>query len=246
LNIQPIEKREHRDDGQLAVHSIFLTIQGEGPFCGTPCVFVRLAGCNLQCPACDTDYTSKRELIGPGEVLARVNELWRAERWRRGLVVVTGGEPFRQQLDQLFEMLCTNGYYVQVESNGTLQPTPNLGNPATKGWSYSTRPDNRRGVYVVCSPKTGKLHPDIYRVACALKYVVRYGQVEEDGLPSHALDHLACPARPPEDWGRPIYIQPLDSGNVVDNDFHTVEAKNSCLRHGYTLQLQIHKLIGVE
>ena len=55
INKQPIEKREPSYEGTLQVHSIFKTIQGEGPFCGTPCVFVRLAGCNLQCPACDTD-----------------------------------------------------------------------------------------------------------------------------------------------------------------------------------------------
>jgi 7-carboxy-7-deazaguanine synthase len=240
LNVQPIEKRAHRVDGQLDVHSIFLTIQGEGPFCGTPCVFVRLAGCNLQCPACDTDYTSKRELMGLYEVLAQVNELWRKDGWRRGLVVVTGGEPFRQDLSRLFEVLTSNGYYVQVESNGTLPP------PA---WNYRTSVhlDNREGVYIVCSPKTGKVHPRILETACALKYVIRNGQADpEDGLPLHALDHTARPARPPKDWDRLIYIQPLDSGNVLDNDFHTAEALASALKHGYTLQLQVHKLLGVE
>jgi organic radical activating enzyme len=249
LNNQPIEKRAHRADGQLEVHSIFLTIQGEGPFCGTPCVFVRLAGCNLQCPACDTDYTSNRQLMGPYEVLARVNELWRAEKWRRGLVVVTGGEPFRQELSSLFDVLCSNGYHIQVESNGTLEPTPGqLSATPNFGptWRYNIRPHECEGVYIVCSPKTGKLNPRIVQLACALKYVVRYGKIEADGLPSSALDHTGRPARPPEGWDRPIYIQPLDSQNVLDNDLHTIEAVSSCLKHGYTLQLQIHKLIGVE
>jgi 7-carboxy-7-deazaguanine synthase len=240
LNTQPIEKREHRADGQLAVHSIFPTIQGEGPFCGTPCVFIRLAGCNLQCPACDTDYTSRRELMHPDRIAEIVTDLRGP-----GLVVVTGGEPFRQNLDLLFAKLVRRGYYVQVESNGTLPPTPCIPT-LTSLWRYSTAPHKRDGVYVVCSPKTGKLHPDIYRVACALKYVVRHGAVEEDGLPTHALDHTARPARPPEGWDRLIYIQPLDSGNVLDNDFHTAEAVASALKHGYTLQLQIHKIIGVE
>jgi 7-carboxy-7-deazaguanine synthase len=240
LNDQPIEKRASRTDGQLDVHSIFLTIQGEGPFCGTPCVFVRLAGCNLQCPACDTDYTSKRKLMGPYEVLSEVNELWRADEWRRGLVVVTGGEPFRQDLSELFHVLCGNGYYIQVESNGTLPPSPAL-------YTKSVALDNREGVYVVCSPKTGKLNPRIFEVACALKYVVRYNMADpDDGLPTSALDHTGRPARPPEGWDRLIYIQPLDSGNVLDNDFNTAEALSSALKHGYTLQLQIHKFLGVE
>ena len=51
INIQPIEKRELSTDGSVQVHSIFYTLQGEGPFAGQPAVFVRLAGFNLQCPA---------------------------------------------------------------------------------------------------------------------------------------------------------------------------------------------------
>jgi len=50
MNQQPIEKQFLHPKGDLEVHSIFLTIQGEGPFTGQRAVFVRLAGCNLQCP----------------------------------------------------------------------------------------------------------------------------------------------------------------------------------------------------
>lgn len=237
MNIQPIEKRDPASGGFVQVHSIFLTIQGEGPFCGTPCVFVRLAGCNLQCPACDTDYTSRRVAMGPYEVLAQVNELWRAECHRRGLVVITGGEPFRQNILPLVRTLIHHDYYVQVETNGTLQPVTEF---------VCMNPDARNGLYIVCSPKTPKLHPIVTTFACALKYVVRAGRVAEDGLPTSALDMPNPPARPPEGWERPIYVQPLDSGDRVENAAHTSEAVASCLRHGYTLQLQIHKIIGVE
>lgn len=237
MNNQPIEKRVLHDDGFLQVHSIFKTIQGEGPFCGTPCIFVRLAGCNLQCPACDTDYTSTRREMGPYEILAEVNELWRDKTHRPGLVVITGGEPFRQHLAYLFSVLMRHGYYIQVESNGTLPPPI---------WDYRLDTHQRRGVYIVCSPKTGKLNPDIVEYACALKYVVRAGQVDRDGLPFNALDMRHRPMRPPEGWDRQIYIQPLDSQDPIENAAHTSEAVASCLEHGYTLQLQIHKLIGVE
>ncbi len=240
MNNQPIEKREHSADGTLAVHSIFETIQGEGPFCGTPCVFVRLAGCNLQCPACDTDYTSTRKRMGAWEIINEVNALWRKDRWRKGLVVITGGEPFRQDLTELFGYLINAGYYVQIETNGTLAPTP---------WNYSVRTDTRDGVYIVCSPKTGKIHDRMYKAACALKYVVRAGEVhKEDGLPLSALDHPSnpYPARPPEGWQRPVYVQPLDSKDPAENQAHTNEAVASCMQHGYILQIQVHKIIGVE
>lgn len=238
-NIQPIEKRVRNPEGFLSVHSIFKTIQGEGPFCGTPCVFVRLAGCNLQCPACDTDYTSGRHSMGPYEILASVNELWRDKRHRRGLVVITGGEPFRQDIAELIRVLLANDYYVQIESNGTLDP-PDI--------AFNLNPDQRWGAYIVCSPKTGKISPFVTEQACALKYVVKSDDVHEDGLPLSALNHPSnpFPARPPEGWNRPIYIQPLDSKNEEKNKLHTDVAVALSLAHGYILQLQIHKYIGVE
>jgi 7-carboxy-7-deazaguanine synthase len=235
MNKQPIEKRVGAlKDGILSVHSIFRTIQGEGPFCGTPCVFIRLAGCNLQCPACDTEYTEGRRNMDHYRILSSVADLQTG-----GLVVITGGEPFRQDLRLLFSVLQHAGYYIQVETNGTLAP------PA---WDYRQNTMSKYGVYIVCSPKTGKVHPDIMEAACALKYVLGSGDVYEDGFPTRALRHNANPvvARPPASWNRPIYIQPMDDHNEERNKRHLEAAVASCLRFGYTLQLQIHKIIGVE
>lgn len=235
INQQPIEKREPSYEGTLQVHSIFKTIQGEGPFCGTPCVFVRLAGCNLQCPACDTDYTSTRQQLTPRQITLVVQDLWQREP---GLVVITGGEPFRQHIGDLVDTLVHNGFYVQIESNGTM-------NPPVFPWNKDT--SARRGAYIVISPKTGKINTLAEAAACALKYVVRYNDADTDGLPKHALDMPNRPARPtPGLFTGNIYIQPLDSKNVLDNDLHTAEAVRSSLEHGYILQLQIHKFIGVE
>lgn len=244
MNIQPIEKRELRADGLLAVHSIFKTIQGEGPFCGRPCVFVRLAGCNLQCPACDTDYTSARQMMTASEILFEVNVLWRADKWRHGLVIVTGGEPFRQDLTALLNTLTLYRYDVQIESNGTLPPS---------SFHYTrdvrSKADSSLGqAYIVCSPKTGKINAAIEELACALKYVVKAGAVHTDGLPLSALDHASnpYPSRPPKGWDRPVYVQPLDEKDDLINRANTDVAVAACLNHGYTLQLQIHKYIGVD
>lgn len=236
INKQPIEKRVTRQDGMLDVHSVFETIQGEGPFCGTPCVFIRLAGCNLQCPACDTDYTSNRFHEDPFMILNRVKALRTG-----GLVVITGGEPFRQPFAPLVRLLHENGYFIQIESNGTLEVPNILDIP----WSIFT--ENRRGCYLVISPKTGKLHYTALERACALKYVVEAGNVDPaDGLPLHALQHPGRPARPPEGWNRLVYIQPMDGKDEVENANNLACAIAMSLGHGYILQLQVHKLIGVE
>ncbi len=238
MNNQPIEKREPSYEGTVDVHSIFKTIQGEGPFCGTPCIFIRLAGCNLQCPACDTDYTSKRTRMGNGQIYAEVRALWCDDRWRQpGLVVITGGEPFRQHIGELIETLLVAGHYVQVESNGTM-------NPPSLQWNHNYA--ERRGSYLVVSPKTGKLNPLALDAACALKYVVAFDMVADDGLPLSALGMPNSPARPPEGWQRPIYIQPLDSKDSAENFEHMKAAVASSLNFGYLLQLQVHKYIGVE
>lgn len=235
-NTQPIEKREPSYEGTLQVHSIFKTIQGEGPFCGTPCVFIRLAGCNLQCPACDTDYTSNRYVMTPDQIASSVTDL--QGKLFPMLVVITGGEPFRQHIGELVDKLVRRGHYVQIESNGTM-------NPPVFPWNKDT--SQRRGAYIVISPKTGKINTLAEAAACALKYVVAWDKVGKDGLPSSALDMPNAPARPTSGlFDGQIYIQPLDSKDPEENKLHTDVAVMLSLEHGHILQLQVHKYIGVE
>lgn len=250
MNLQPIEKRSLRNDGQLDVHSIFgPTFQGEGPFAGTPCVFVRLAGCNLQCPRCDTIYTGPhRRLMATLEILNDVHYCFGGLKGK--LVVISGGEPFRQNVAPLIDLLVANGFFVQVETNGTLAaPTP-----ADVGWQIFNKDIvAREGAYIVCSPKAGKVHRSIEEQACAYKYVMSHDSVDADGLPNQVLDHRVSPkgvARPPIDFRGPVYLQPTDHSSVTtsteDNAKSLCAVMKSCLTHGYILCLQLHKIIGVE
>lgn len=236
MNTQSIEKLSTRKDGILEVNSIFNTIQGEGPFCGTPAVFIRLAGCNLQCPQCDTEYTSRLEM----SIVGIVNEV--VQHADSGLVVITGGEPFRQRISPLIRILLNAGFYVQVESNGTLPP------PMDIIWGQSQDIGSRSGAYIVCSPKTGKINSTLEREACCFKYVVNAAEICIDGLPSFVLKHTATPfvARPKSLKNKTIYLQPADCKDEVENEKNLKAAIRSCMDHGYVLQLQIHKLIGAE
>lgn len=100
----------------LQLSEIFYSIQGEGTWTGTPAVFVRLAGCNLACDFCDTDYSTK--------LFASVDEIVAMVRKVGGdcpMVVLTGGEPLaqRETLD-LIDALRRDGRRVHIESNGTI------------------------------------------------------------------------------------------------------------------------------
>lgn len=105
---------------------IFYTIQGEGSSVGCPAIFVRLSLCNLHCVWCDTPYTWDWKRFKPEEQIVKIdnqsiiNELQKYPQCKR--VVFTGGEPLLQdaKLASLFKML--KGYWIEVETNGTIIP----------------------------------------------------------------------------------------------------------------------------
>ena len=96
----------------MRVNEIFYSIQGEGFHTGTPAVFIRLSGCNLRCPFCDTDFSNYTEM-SEDEIVEEVGH------YPATLVVVTGGEPTLQLTSSLVEKLHSIGKYVAIETNGT-------------------------------------------------------------------------------------------------------------------------------
>ncbi len=100
----------------MKICEIFTSIQGESSYAGMPCTFIRMAGCNLRCPYCDTTYAfdggielTENEIINEVALIG-VN-----------LVAITGGEPLLQEgTFHLIERLISEGHKVLVETNGTL------------------------------------------------------------------------------------------------------------------------------
>lgn len=240
INNQPPESRIHRQDGALEiVGSPWYTIQGEGPFAGTPAVFVRLRSCNLACPDCDTDYTSDGSFLSPVQLTdAVVTQFpmpttgWVRADAVKPLVVVTGGEPFRQRLGPVVRELCARLCRVQVETNGTYfeDDFPWAGD-----------------VTLVVSPKVGRVHESLRPYVRHLKYVVEAGRTDpKTGLPVHVLGNRQ-PVQPPwPEFKGTVWVQPADMQNDVCNKANMDECVASAKKFGYRVSVQSHKILGVD
>lgn len=226
LNMQPPESQELRNDEAVEVVDVFHTLQGEGPFVGKPAVFIRLAGCNLQCPDCDTNYTSNRRFISSE---ALVDEVKDKMEMNTKLVVITGGEPFRQNIAPLVRLLSHEGFKVQIETNGTLYP---------KGdFPYYAN------IYIICSPK-GIVPEPIRPYINALKYIVEDGLMER-GFPTRVLGRSNQVQLPWEGFRGEIYLQPADCEDKEQAHRNMKTAAILCLKHGHRLSLQTHKILGL-
>ena len=101
----------------MQIIEIYKSLQGESSYTGMACVFVRLAGCNLRCVWCDSEYTFKGGVRMTLEEIE--NEVHRLSP-HRGLVEITGGEPMLQEREvvPLMERLLSSGYTVLLETSG--------------------------------------------------------------------------------------------------------------------------------
>jgi len=93
---------------------IFHSVQGEGYHTGTPSIFIRFGGCNLQCSWCDTDF-SKWDRMSITEIMTIL------EQWTTKRIIYTGGEPAMQKLRPLSNELHSKGYNIAIETNGTIE-----------------------------------------------------------------------------------------------------------------------------
>lgn len=115
----------------LYISQVITTIQGEGPLSGVPSLLIRLSGCDLHCPWCDTKYTWNHTGNHPGtrivsqsnfdEFIDYLDEMAKSDGIKN--LMITGGEPLLYWNNPMFQQLI-NGIlsfdYYEIETNGVL------------------------------------------------------------------------------------------------------------------------------
>lgn len=216
----------------VVVNEVFETIQGEAGFTGTPAVFVRMQGCGVGCPWCDTRNTWASDVVegtvddlferdGQSggvsvDVDGLVNQI--ASRFRARHVVITGGEPLEQPLEQLIDALLALNYRVQIETSGTASQVV------------------RAAVFVTLSPKVGMpggrvVQPDMMLRANEIKMPV--GRQRD-------IDTLQQVLSMPRDPSAEVWLQPISASKPA-----TELCVSAATRYGWRVSLQTHKFLGV-
>ena len=202
----------------MKIAEIFQSLQGEGKNQGKPCLFIRLAGCNLHCRWCDTVFAQTGGIeMSIDTVLEHV---W---HMNSSYVCITGGEPLLQtdELEQLAATLHERGIAIDIETNGTINFT-------------RLQPYALICMDVKC-PSSGEQSNiellDALRPQDSVKFVV---QDEEDC--QYALDIITRHKIPGE-----IFFSPV-SGSDYGPLVRFILDNNLPVR----FQVQLHKLIGVK
>lgn len=220
----------------MEINDLYLAVQGEGANTGVPMVLVRFHGCPVGCPWCDTRETWKAlpqhqmptvekaaakpenwVRLTPVQVVQAIKDLGGPNlKW----VMVTGGEPCVQpELFDFIDLLLTNHYKVALETSG----------------HYKTRlPRAAAGhLWVTVSPKGTAVRPDMLCRANEIKLVVH--GTEETVLKT--LDDYGIN----ETLRGKLCLQPNSTRTEA-----AALATDLCLKYGWRLSIQVHKLMGLK
>ncbi|AWL11443.1 7-carboxy-7-deazaguanine synthase [Saliniradius amylolyticus] len=221
----------------LKLNEVFESIQGEGAYTGVPSIFVRLQGCPVGCPWCDTQHTWSVDLEDKRSEQQVMKESGDSRHWfssdaeqlmalfkRQGYqarhVVLTGGEPAMYDLRDLTQTLHQHGFSTQIETSGTfeLQISPET-------WvTLSPKVDMKGGYPVLDS---------VLAVAHEIKHPV--------AMERHVEELKALLARPATNLDALVYLQPISQQKRA-----TELAIRTCIAENWRLSLQTHKFIGIE
>ncbi|MFQ3198402.1 MAG: 7-carboxy-7-deazaguanine synthase [Paraglaciecola sp.] len=219
------------------INEVFESIQGEGAHTGVPSIFIRLQGCPVGCPWCDTKHTwaidenlkvDATQVMGeegessywfehtPAQLLA----LFTRHNYQATNIILTGGEPCMYDLRPLSETLIAMGYTVQIETSGT--------------YEILTHVDT----WVTVSPKVNM--PGGRKVLKSA--VLRANEIKHPVAMHKHIEELEQVLTLLDGGIRPlIYLQPISQQKRA-----TDLCIKTCIAKNWRLSLQTHKFIGIE
>lgn len=226
----------------LLVNEVFESIQGEGAFTGVPSIFVRLQGCPVGCPWCDTKHTweIKPENVRDQDLIMLQNEdtdeyfradpeslfaLFDSQAYQAKHIVLTGGEPCMFDLRPLTEAAIDKGYSVQIETSGTFEVLCHR-----DAWVTLSPKINMKGGYKVRDDAIFRANEIKHPVAMQKHIDELDALLAQSGLAESGMSQLPV-----------IYLQPISMQERA-----TELAVATCIKRNWRLSLQTHKFIGVE
>jgi len=227
----------------LLVNEIFETIQGEGSFTGTPAIFVRLQGCPVGCPWCDTQHTwdilpeneksAERILVKtedtPTYFASDAQNLFQIitrQAYTAKHVVITGGEPCMFDLTSFTQILVENGYSTQIETSGTYHIKCH-----DQTWvTVSPKIDMRANMPIL--PQAMQRANEIKHPVAMQKHIDELDALLLESYGQHFNTNNTMPK---------IYLQPISQLPRA-----TDLAVATCIKRNWCLSVQLHKYIGVE
>jgi len=218
----------------MYIIEIYKSVQGESSFAGLPCIFVRLAGCNLRCTWCDSEYTfTGGRKMSLDEVIAEVKKLAPVK-----LLEITGGEPMLQEREvvPLMQNLLADDYEVLIETSGE-RPLANLPKSVHKIMDVKCPASGESGTFRIENLETLTSNDEVkFVIADRGDYEFARDFVREHGLESRVGDVLFSPAfrkdSSPERDARNCLLDPRELVEWILADGLEVR-----------LGLQIHKFI---
>lgn len=216
-----------------SVNDMYCAFQGEGVLAGTPMVLIRLQGCGVGCPFCDTKETWEAKdhnivntiseargtnpkycIVGAHEIATEATRIGPNIGW----ALVTGGEPAEHDLVGLVDALHGEHFNVALETSGTVSGFQN----ADFDWAC-------------ISPKMGmpggrEVDKELLKYANEIKHVV--GTEKDIAALDSLLESVAIPIN------CIISLQPISM-----NEKATRLCSKVCLERGWNLSIQIHRYI---
>jgi organic radical activating enzyme len=211
---------------EYKVVEIFRSIQGEGDQTGTPCIFIRMFGCNLKCPFCDTPegLSGSYHKFTTEKILEKIKKYPEIKQ-----IIITGGEPLLQDVKKLaIDIVLSDGpkdYRVGIETNGTIA-LPN----------EETLPFN----HVSLSPKMPLKECKI-KNCHSLKILYPY----QNGVTADEYKPMLIDPINRIDLKMKCFIQPIEDENGDQNLCSALQEVYR-LGHPWRLGVQLHNLIGIK